>query len=251
MTAALAFQLPNIKITCRKILQQQEMFHVKHALQKNNLLLAGGRAPKKAWLKKLTASENYKIFCADKGVIYALAAGLSPALVVGDCDSTDMQAYKAAQESGARIDLHSPAKDDTDLQLLLQQLPEGNLVVTGIWGGRFDHLFSNVYSLLAFKQQRDCQVIMADDNELMVLLNSDEAVVLFIDEPETVQAVSWLTLSAAACVSIDGVRWPLHNAELTQQRPYAISNLPTQNNVTCQCLSGNAGIYIRWRDDRL
>ena len=105
MTAALAFRLPNIKITCRKILQQQEMFHVKHAPQKNNLLVAGGRAPQLSWLQNLTSQENFEIFCADKGVSYALTASLSPALVVGDCDSTDIQAYEAAQKSGARLAL--------------------------------------------------------------------------------------------------------------------------------------------------
>lgn len=249
MTSTLVFQLPNIKIICRKILQQQEMFHVKHAPQKNNLLLAGGRAPQKAWLKNLTAKENYKIFCADKGVSYALAVDLSPTLVVGDCDSTDVEAYKSAEKLGSALDIHSPAKDDTDLQLLLQQMPKGNILATGIWGGRFDHLFSNVYSLLTFKQQRCCQVIMADDKEFMILLNADEAVELLLDAPEKVQALSLMPLSSTVRVSIDGVKWSLQNAELTQQRPYAISNLPTQKNVVCQCLSGSAGIYIRWHDE--
>ena len=33
------------------------------------------------------------VYCADKGVDYALAAGLSPSLVVGDCDSSSPAFY--------------------------------------------------------------------------------------------------------------------------------------------------------------
>ncbi|MGM9529590.1 MAG: thiamine diphosphokinase [Phascolarctobacterium sp.] len=225
------------------------LFHVKQAeAVPINLLLAGGRAPSNEWLQELKKlSHIAAVYCADKGASYALMAGLSPALVVGDCDSASEQVYKQAQSLGARLDVHPPAKDDTDLQLLLSQLPHGNLVATGIWGGRFDHLFSNVYSLLSFKEQRYCQVVLADDKEMMVLLTANEGVELSFSTPAKVHAISLLPLGAQSCVSIAGVRWPLKQAELTQYRSYAISNELVGQSISCSCHSGKLGLYLHWQ----
>ena len=226
------------------------LFHVKHNRAEEQsftkLLVAGGRPPKEAWLESF--KDAFTVYCADKGASYALKAGLSPALVVGDCDSASVQVYEQSQRLGARLDIHPPAKDDTDLQLLLKQLPEGNVVATGIWGGRFDHLLSNVYSLLAFKEERNCQVVMADAEELMVLLSEDESLVINFSMPAKLQAISLLPLSAKSNISIAGVRWPLTQAELTQQRPYAISDELMENSISCSCHSGKIGLYLHWHN---
>ncbi len=125
-------------------------FHVKHAVQENNnLLIAGGRAPQKNWLREAAADK--KIYCADRGAVCVLSAGLKPAYLLGDCDSAAAEIYELARAAGAQIKIFPSAKDDTDLQLLLQRLPQGNLLASGIWGGRFDHLYSNIYTLLRFK----------------------------------------------------------------------------------------------------
>ena len=220
------------------------MFHVKHP--ELSLLIAGGREPASEWLKKTAQANVSAVYCADKGVKCALEAQLVPKLVVGDCDSSSPALYKRAEELGAKLEIHPPAKDDTDLQLLLQGLSPTPLLVSGIWGGRFDHLFSNVYSLLHFKKQHNTQVIMADEHELMVLLQGEESVTLKLEHPEQAQALSLLPLSASVLVSLWGVRWPLSKAELTQDRPYAISNEVSDNTIKCTCHAGYLGLYIHW-----
>ena len=232
--------------------QQQgtTMFHMKHQPQ-YSLLLAGGRKPDKIWLQKLAQANNFTVYCADKGVDYALAAQLVPKLVVGDCDSSSPTLYAKAQELGATLELHPPAKDDTDLQLLLAKLPEQDLIATGIWGGRFDHLFSNVYSLLAFKEQRHCQVILADAEELMLLLTSEDVVEVELADVANVQALSLLPLAQNSMVSIEGVRWPLEKAVLNQERPYAISNEIIKKQIKCTCHLGKVGLYIHWQNGQV
>ena len=131
--------------------QNSSVFHVKHE-QQAILLLAGGREPACEWLKRVAQANALAVYCADKGVNCALVAQLAPQLVVGDCDSSSPAFYEQAQALGAKLELHPPAKGDTDLQLLLKSLSPAPLVASGIWGGRFDHLFSNVYSLLQFKK---------------------------------------------------------------------------------------------------
>ena len=270
MSRAITLTLPEVQLMFHvKHQPEQEsqsniMFHVKHdekestapaefcnanqsTTAQTTLLVAGGRAPAKTWLQSL--GKDFPVYCADKGASYALEAGLSPALVVGDGDSAAHAIYERAHKLGAKLDIHPPAKDDTDLQLLLEQLPQGNLIATGIWGGRFDHLYSNVYSLLAHKEKQGSQVVLADDKELLVLLTAAESVEVSLTSLSSVQAISLLPLAASSTVSIAGVRWPLQEAELTQQRPYAISNEPLGSKLTCTCHSGKIGLYFHWQVD--
>ena len=207
--AAKLFVLPELEL--------RVMFHVKHhaaALSPADTLLvvAGGRGPKTEWLHSV--SSDKKIYCADRGAEYCFAAGCVPAELFGDCDSSSQAVYRQARAAGTEVHSFNPAKDDTDLQLLLHNLPEGDILASGIWGGRFDHLYSNVYTLLGVKKQRGCSVILADDKEFI------------------------------------GVRWPLQQATLCQLYPYAISNevLEGTEKIRCTCHSGALGIYIRWAE---
>lgn len=254
MSEALKITLPeaellfHVKQGNAKLTEREALFHVKQAeMVLTNLLIAGGRAPGNEWLR--TVAANKEVFCADKGASYAIAEGISPTLVVGDCDSTSKAVYDKAQGLGAKLDIHPPAKDDTDLQLLLARLPKGNVIATGIWGGRFDHLFSNVYSLLAFKEKNQCQVILADEQELMVLLTENESLAMELHAVEKVHAISLLPLCTTSTVSIKGVRWPLDKAQLCQHNPYAISNEALEKSIGCTCHAGMIGLYIHWKDE--
>ncbi len=246
------FSLPGVELSV--------MFHVKHSPtgdSKQNiatypandlLVVAGGRAPEQSWLQAVSAQKA--VYAADKGAACCLAAGIVPLELFGDGDSAAKDVYIAAQQAGTVIHSFNPAKDDTDLQLLLANLPAGNIIASGIWGGRFDHLYSNVFTLLGVKQKRCCNVLLADDKELMLLLTAGEAVNVKLSSD--VEAVSLLPLAGDAVVDFKGVRWELEKAQLEQLYPYAISNVP-QDKVTplsCRCHSGALGLYIRWLDKK-
>ena len=232
------------------------MFHVKHSAAKAEpalsssaptlLVVAGGRAPALSWLR--TVSAQKAVYAADRGAACCLAAGVVPRELFGDCDSTTPEVYAQAQQAGTLVHSFNPAKDDTDLQLLLQQLPAGDIIASGIWAGRFDHLYSNVYTLLGVKQQRACQVLLADDKELMLLLTAEEAVELELSTQA--EAISLLPLSAESIVDLTGVRWPLAQAVLKQLYPYAISNelADGSKKISCCCEQGALGLYIKFSD---
>ena len=213
-------------------------------LEKDNFLLAiaGGRKPKASWLRK--AARHLSVFCADKGIEIAAEAGLKVQALYGDADSADLEYYEAAVKQGTYVERFPREKDATDLQLLLKKIPAGNLLISGIWGGRFDHLYSNVFSLLAWKKNTQRQVILADDKEVMLLLQSGESVEVEISENTSIKALSLLTLSENVEVDLNGVHWPLANAKLNYLHPYAISNEAEENNIKCSCHSGDIGIYI-------
>lgn len=202
---------------------------------------AGGRRPNGEWLRQ--AAKEYEVYCADAGGAYCLEAGIVPKRLYGDGDSAGAEIYTKLKSLGTQIFQYPPAKDDTDLQLLLQQLAGCNLIVSGIWGGRFDHLYSNVFSLLGYKKKHGCQVIMADEREVMVFMTTSASVRFHAESNSSIKAVSLLPLESNACVNIAGVRWPLQKATLQLLYPYAVSNEPL-GDFTCDCLEGTAGLYI-------
>lgn len=227
--------------------QMKIMFHVKHYFSDDIFVIAGGRKPEIAWLKNV--AKDKMIHCADRGAEYCFAADLHCISITGDGDSARKSTYEIAKKNGAIINMHPIAKDDTDLQLLLKTLQNVNIIVSGVWGGRFDHLYSNIYSLLQHKYKKECQIILADDKEVMLLLTDNEAVNIELSDVNNLEAISVLSLTSTSKVNFTGVHWPLNNTELQQLYPYSISNLllPETSNCFCKCLSGSIGLYFKWK----
>ena len=223
------FKLP--QFTAEVILPKQ--------YNETNLVVAGGRTPDTAWLRGVASGK--KIYCADKGVEICLEANLMPTALFGDCDSGSKEAYEKVQELGTKVASFPAEKDDTDLQLVLQNVEGSDLICTGVWGGRFDHLYSNVFSLLAYKEKHQAQVLLADEKEAMLLVTCREAVKVNLHKK--VKALSLLPLSEVNKVTLKNVRWELQEAELKLLHPYAISNIP-QDEFTCECLEGRIGLYL-------
>lgn len=226
------FRLPQAEIKL--------MFHVKQQLA---FAAAGGRAPMASWLQ--SAAAGHKLYCADRGADYCLDAGLVPDFIYGDCDSAAASSYEKVRESGSCINIYPAEKDDTDLQLLLASIVPAHLIISGIWGGRFDHLYSNVFSLLAYKLKNCCQVIMADEREVMILLTAGEAAEIYFAPGTEPEAVSLLPLEQQAEADISGVHWPLSGARLELLHPYAVSNVKEGSGaVNCCCHKGSLGLYF-------
>ncbi len=207
------------------------------------LVVAGGRAPALDWLRQ--AAMVRKIYCADRGIEVCIRAGLQVEELYGDGDSGSAAAYAQAMAAGTRVHRYPPAKDDTDLQLVLQCLPKKAVLCSGVWSGRFDHLYSNIFSLLSYKLREQVRVCLADEREVMVLLSAGEAVELsFKKQP---LALSLLPLTPTTQVSLTGAQWPLQQEELTMLHPYAISNVPEQQ-CSCSCITGALGLYMSFAE---
>ena len=209
------------------------------------VVVAGGRRPDPQWLRK--ASAAFPVAAADRGADHCKAAGVVPGFLYGDRDSAAPGAWEEFVRKGARAKTYPVNKDDTDLSLVLQDLPgDRTVLATGIWGGRADHLFGNLYTLLAYVE-RGGSALLADDQQVLCYLLPGEEL-SFTAGKNRPRAVSLLPLSAFCQVSIDGVRWPLDRAELTQANPYAVSNKMTGNVLHASCQKGIAGVYFTWKE---
>lgn len=213
--------------------------------------VAGGREPNENWLKALKQLyPSVKMYCADKGLVYCLSNDFVPDVVYGDADSAGQELFSKAKSLGVQVYAYPAEKDDTDLQLMLSKLPICNLVISGIFGGRLDHLYSNIFSLLAMQEKQLGHIILADDKEILILMQAGDKLHLVIAEEfqSKLEAVSLLPLNETAKVSLSGVHWPLEKALLELQRPYAISNvLEKGSELSCECFSGKLGLYFSFR----
>jgi len=207
------------------------------------LTILGGNQPKAEWLQNIPAV--WQTFCADRGAEYATVVRRKVDLLVGDQDSTSNTIYNKVKGEGGRVVVYPSEKDFTDTQLLLREIEKDacHLVVAGAFGGRLDHLQSNLRSLLNYKKTTGKQVILADGEETLILLQKGESCDLqFLTKDLPI--ISFLSFEEGSRVSGTNLKWPLDNFVLSLKNPNAISNVLLKNVSSVKCDAGTIGIYL-------
>ena len=204
------------------------------------LLIAGGRQPNVEWLKKINLDRP--LWCIDHGIDFCRENNFIPKFLIGDFDSANGCSVDWAIKNKVQIERHPVDKDLTDTQLTLKHLEDFKdafAIITGVFGGRFDHLYSTILSC-ANAKIKNCLV---DEREAVIFLNSREN--LKIEFKIKPLALSLLPMTSACHgVSIDGVHWPLNNATLYQSFPNAVSNRIESDYINASLNEGILAIYI-------
>ena len=210
-----------------------------------HLLLLGGRPPQKEGLAALLAAQKKRptFWAVDRGVDICRENLLAPELLIGDADSASTAGWAWGQQTAAVTERHPTEKDLTDTELALARTASKDTLVllTGAFGGRFDHAFSTVFSTAY-----DLHIcILADEKEILLFVKSGESVMLdFTHRP---LAISTLPLTETVTgVTLRGTHWTLTSATLTQKLPSAVSNMleAGSHTLTVQCETGILGIEL-------
>lgn len=219
------------------------------------LLVSGGNPPDTLWLRQVLHSDRI-LWCADHGVDVCNQVGCIPAYLVGDGDSASPQAWQWAERNHTVIRKVPCKKDVTDTQLALQSIKNqyndnSFTIMTGAWGGRFDHAFSAIYSLQSLYSARQEAILgcIADQREALFFLSNEDNITLTLKKPP--KAISLLPLSGESTgVSINGVYWPLDQVLLDNKLPYAVSNEMenAENTIWVSQKKGLLGIYLYWEE---
>jgi thiamine pyrophosphokinase len=242
MKNASYFQLP--ELTIRSVCSEKKSFVP--LLQKSCLLVIGGRAPKTAWLQE--TAKGHELWAVDHGLDACLAANIRPARLIGDGDSAQPAAWQWAEKQHIPIEKFPVEKDDTDTQLALKLAQNAGFpaaLVTGAFGGRFDHALSTVMSC-AFAP---LPCLLADERETMLFIHAGEAIEVSVKQ--TPKAISLLPMtSRCEGVNLTGTHWPLSSATLTQQSMRAVSNVlePGHDALTISLTEGLLGLYFVWHE---
>lgn len=188
--------------------------------------LGGGRRPASGWLKMTIEALPGKpeLFAADKGLDYLSRSGFTADRVVGDGDSADPVLWQQFVNKGKAV-VYPVQKDETDLQLLLKQLPKDKLwIFSGIFGGRLDHFYSAVEAIGARAWEDQRAVILADEREVAIFVPAGRCLEYYPPRDEMPVAISLLSFTEKSNVSIEGTKWRLDKQEITRANSYAISN---------------------------
>ena len=92
--------------------------------------------------------------CADGGYRHAESVGLKPDVFIGDFDSFD-----GLLPENIEVHRSVPEKDDTDTMLAVKYAIENNfnyIIIYGGLGGRFDHTFANIQTLIYAFEKNCC-----------------------------------------------------------------------------------------------
>ena len=192
------------------IIPQCEIFYQSSAQE--ILFIAGGRVPSREFF--LDVASGRKIFCIDKGIELCRACGIVPDFLIGDFDSAENSAVDWARKKNIPVEQYPADKDFTDTQLALSRAEEifGEhvAILTGAFGGRFDHLYSTIFTCAAL----DRKIFLADEHEIIFYLRGGESTeIKFFKKP---LAVSLLPItSTCAGVKTKNLHWELDGATLT------------------------------------
>lgn len=163
------------------------------------------------------------LLAVDGGIDHALAAGLHPSGLIGDLDSVTPDGLAWAREH-ATIARHPTDKDETDTELALafaaDMDPERLTLVGG--GNRLDHTVAGLGALGAS--------VLTSVPHIDAWWDGQHVDVVHGPGRATLHLVPGSTLSLLALhgpcrkVSIDGVRWPLDDADLDPVVGLGVSN---------------------------
>ena len=159
------------------------------------------------------------ILCADGGYRYARALGLTPDYLVGDFDTLPEKAIP----EGCRVQRHPARKDDTDTMLAVKlglSLDFRRFVLYGAIGGRLDHTFANVQTLLYLHAQGAEGILLGERDEAMLHPPGRR---IYPARRGSYFSVFALT-EVCKGVCLEGTEYPLQDGELTSAFPLGVSN---------------------------
>jgi len=107
-------------------------------------------------LARLPLRHSGRVICADAGIEACRRLGLSPDIVIGDMDSAPGPLIEWARRLGACIRQYPADKDQTDMELALDEataLGSKVAVATGVTGGRIDHTLANIDLCLCYARR--------------------------------------------------------------------------------------------------
>lgn len=162
------------------------------------------------------------VLAADGGAGLCLAWGWPVDAVIGDMDSLSAADEAELAAHGAAFHRAPVEKDETDLELALRMaLARGadQIVIAGVLGARIDHTLGAL-ALLALPALAALRACIVDGQQTIWLARGELVVAGQVGD-----TLSLLPFGGdAAGVHVDGVRWPLDDAELPLGPSLSISN---------------------------
>ena len=172
------------------------------------------------------------IIACDKGYDHCMKMGISPNIVIGDLDSCTCRI-----DERIRVIKLNPIKDDTDtISSVKFALDRGykSIDICCAFGGRFDHSIANIQTAAFIMSQGGDTCITGKDTRIYSIHN--EEVILPKEENCYLSVFSLSDVSRGVC--IEGAKYELHDAEITNTYPIGTSNEWVKGDITVSVKEG-------------
>lgn len=202
-------------------------------------VLAGHDMP--AELLRRWADSAEVLLAADAGADRLIEAGAKPTLILGDLDSISEKARACGVEV---IPIADQSSTDCD-KLLRIAGDRGYTEVTlaSIEGDSLDHLIATVFSAV----RAPVRVRLALRTGIGHVIHSGS----FVLETRPGRRVSLLPIMPCTGVSLEGVRWPLLEAEMSPAGLVSISNESVSDSVLVRVGSGTALLVAEYPQEEM
>lgn len=195
-------------------------------MSKRSIIISGGELDEALTLSVLNQQEERCVIAVDKGVEFLYYHQIMPDYIVGDFDSTKEEIrnyYK--NETNVPVREYNPVKDASDTEIairLAMTLGCRELLILGATGGRIDHLWANVQSLMIpFKAGIDAKLM--DCQNLIRIIGDGETHIRRGEAFGSYFSVFPLGEDVFG-FNISGAKYPLKNHTLTPYNSLCVSN---------------------------
>lgn len=193
------------------------------------------------------------IICADGGLDLINDYKVTPDVVIGDFDSSAKNEKEILNLYGNETEIIKvkSEKDETDTLLCIKHaisLGYDNVVLLGGLGGRFDHTIGNLQGLSYFLDESlgKKEIVLVDrDNFVTIIKNSS----LLLNKSMfpmwskiRFSIFSWNEKCSG--IDIEGAKYPLKNATLSNSFPIGVSNEFDKDSVVITCKSGKLLVIV-------
>lgn len=176
------------------------------------------------------------MICADGGYKYAEREGIIPKVIIGDFDSID-GSINLSSSNLLNVVCLPTEKDDTDTMFSLKYGIEkgfNDFVIVGGFGGRLDHTYANIQTL-AYGCLNGKRVIMQDKKNTLFMI-SNSSITLYEKQNSLLSVFAYS--NKCSNVTLEGVKYILLNAELTNTFPLGVSNEILSEKAVISCGNG-------------
>ena len=170
-------------------------------------------APDPPELLRSVAGRVDLVVAADGGARYALDAGITPDVVVGDMDSLGEAEVREIGERGVLVERHPVRKDKMDGHLAILAVRDSGATAVDLLcggGGHFSALFAVPHMLLAAERAGLRATLVASWGQVFALEDGSRSVA---GGPQDSVSVFPLTAFATG-VTLEGFSYPLEDARL-------------------------------------
>jgi len=176
---------------------------------------------------KLQLDPGDMVIAVDGGIKYCEQLRINPDLLIGDFDSVSDdygllidEIEEKTPEKVIRLDM---LKDDTDMLAALKTGLDNGCQVFHIYagtGGRLEHTIANIQCLL-FLKGRGAEGYLFDEHGMVFVLKNEKQ--YFSDQMKGFLSLFSMGKEAKG-VTIQGLKYPLHDYTMSNDFPIGISN---------------------------